>query len=117
MAFPTDMDSVADGALDGGIEGLKIYTRLIDARIILSWFPQIARNEMLAPLVELTRAVTDPYLNKFRTLGLTMGGMDFSLIPAIMILSVGRNYLIKTKRDRIMARRRGRVQPQYAVAY
>jgi len=57
MAFPTDMDSVVDGALDGGIEGLKIYTRLIDARIILSWFPQIARNEMLAPLVELTRAV------------------------------------------------------------
>ena len=65
--------------------GLSLYMLLIMFRILLTWFqgPSFGR-----PL-ELLRSVTDPYLSWFRRFQfLRVGNFDFSIIVAIIVLSV-----------------------------
>jgi YggT family protein len=65
--------------------GLSLYTLLIMFRILLTWFqgPDFGR-----PL-ELLKSITDPYLSWFRRFGfLRIGNFDFSVIVAIITLSV-----------------------------
>lgn len=64
---------------------LSFYMLLIMFRILLTWFqgPSFGR-----PL-EILRSVTDPYLNWFRRFQfLRIGSFDFSIILAIIVLSV-----------------------------
>ena len=60
-----------------------MYNALITARILLSWFPQAQGQPLLQPLF----VVTDPFLNLFRGLIPPIGGIDLSLIPALLLLS------------------------------
>jgi len=61
-----------------------IETLLILVRVALSWFPGI---DPWHPLVRLLRAVVDPVLLPFRRLLPTFGGIDFSPVLAIIILT------------------------------
>jgi len=64
---------------------LWIETILILVRVALSWFPGI---DPWNPLVRLLRAVVDPVLRPFRAILPTFGGIDFSPILAIIVLSM-----------------------------
>jgi len=63
---------------------LYIETLLILVRVALSWFPGI---DHWNPLVRLLRAVVDPVLLPFRRILPTFGGIDFSPIVAIIVLT------------------------------
>ena len=69
--------------LGGFINFLGIYNAIITARILLSWFPQAQGQPILQPIF----VVTDPFLNLFRGLIPPIGGIDLSVIPALLLLS------------------------------
>ncbi len=65
--------------------GLSLYMLLIMFRILLTWFqgPSFGRP------IELLKSITDPYLGWFRRFQfLRIGNFDFSVIVAIIVLSV-----------------------------
>ena len=77
-------DSAAEFVvISGTLNFLALYNALITARILLSWFPQAQGQPLLQPLF----VVTDPFLNLFRGLIPPIGGIDLSLIPALLLLS------------------------------
>ena len=63
---------------------LYIETILILVRVALSWFPAI---DPWNPLVRVLRALVDPVLRPFRSILPTFGGIDFSPILAIIVLT------------------------------
>ena len=63
---------------------LEIYSYLLIARILLSWF-QTA--EWANNLISFLSPVTDPYLNIFRSIIPPLGGLDLSPILAFLALS------------------------------
>jgi len=63
---------------------LYIETLLILVRVAISWFPAI---DPWNPLVRALRAVVDPVLLPFRRVLPTFGGIDFSPVLAIIVLS------------------------------
>ncbi|WP_071518625.1 YggT family protein [Geitlerinema sp. PCC 9228] len=69
---------------------LSIYLVLIIIRILLSWFPNV--NWMNPPFSILSQ-LTDPYLNLFRSIIPSLGGIDFSPILAIILLQVVQSFL------------------------
>ena len=65
-----------------------VYSLLIFIRIILSWFGDMVSGKP----VEFINMITDPYLNWWREkLHLTFAGFDFSVIPAVVVLSFAQN--------------------------
>ena len=81
-------DSAAEFVvISGTLNFLALYNALITARILLSWFPQAQGQPLLQPLF----VVTDPFLNLFRGLGLNFAGLDFSVLPAFLLLSATTN--------------------------
>ena len=65
--------------------GLSLYMLLIMFRILLSWF----QGQNLGRPVEILGQITDPYLKWFRRFEfLRIGNFDFSVIVAIIALSV-----------------------------
>jgi YggT family protein len=65
-----------------------IYSCIIFIRIILSWFGDMVSGRP----IEFINMITDPYLNWWRErLHLTFAGFDFSVIPAIVVLSFAQN--------------------------
>eukprot|EP00903_Cladosiphon_okamuranus_P017921 g16492.t1 len=81
-------DSFAGEVVVGGLLNfLSIYNILITGRVLLSWVPQLQGVQALQPVFLLT----DPYLNAFRRLNLTVGGLDFSVLPAFFLLSFATN--------------------------
>jgi YggT family protein len=64
---------------------LQFYLVLLFIRILLSWFPTI--NWLTPPFSWLSQ-VTDPYLNLFRSIIPPLGGIDFSPMLAIFVLSI-----------------------------
>jgi YggT family protein len=63
---------------------IYIETLLILVRVTLSWFPGI---DPWNPLVRVLRAVVDPVLRPFRSILPTFGGIDFSPVLAIVVLT------------------------------
>lgn len=63
---------------------LYIETLLILVRVALSWFPGI---DPWNPLVRVLRALVDPVLRPFRSILPTFGGIDFSPVLAIIVLT------------------------------
>ncbi len=63
---------------------IYVETLLILVRVALSWFPGI---DPWHPLVRVLRAVVDPVLRPFRSILPTFGGIDFSPVLAIIVLS------------------------------
>jgi YggT family protein len=64
---------------------IGIYLAVLFIRVLLTWFPSV--NWYSQPFAFLAR-VTDPYLNLFRNIIPPMGGMDFSAMLAITVLSL-----------------------------
>jgi len=69
---------------------LRIYTFVIFARLILSWFPQIP--EAIRPIVGVLYSITEPVLRLARPLippvRIGMGAMDFSPILVFVVLGI-----------------------------
>lgn len=64
---------------------IQIYSYLLIARVLLTWFPQIDwYNQPFAALSQ----ITDPYLNLFRNIIPPLGGIDLSPILAFLALNV-----------------------------
>jgi len=62
-----------------------IYSLIILIRIIFSWFGNMVGGKP----VEIINKITDPYLDWWRKkLHLNIGGFDFSVIPAVVFLSL-----------------------------
>jgi YggT family protein len=62
---------------------LGIYTFILIARVLLTWFPQI--DWYAQPFSTLSQ-LSDPYLNLFRSFLPPLGGIDFSAMLAIFAL-------------------------------
>ncbi|MBH8551925.1 YggT family protein [Nostocaceae cyanobacterium CENA357] len=69
---------------------LTIYSYLLIIRVLLTWFPSI--NWYNQPFSALSQ-ITDPYLNLFRSIIPTLGGMDFSPILAFLALNLAGDLL------------------------
>ena len=81
--------------LGGTANFFSIYNAVVTARILLSWcllplsfltratrFPQAMTVSFLQPIF----IVTEPFLALFRGLIPPIGGLDLSLIPALLLL-------------------------------
>lgn len=64
---------------------IQIYSFLLIARVLLTWFPQI--DWLSQPFAALSQ-ITDPYLNLFRNIIPPLGGMDLSPILAFITLNI-----------------------------
>lgn len=62
---------------------IDLYLLLLFIRILLSWFPNV--NWMNQPFAALSQ-ITDPYLNIFRSIIPSLGGIDFSPILGFFLL-------------------------------
>lgn len=62
---------------------INLYLLLLFIRVLLSWFPNV--NWMNQPFAALSQ-VTDPYLNIFRSIIPSLGGIDFSPILGFFLL-------------------------------
>ncbi len=70
----------------------QIYSYLVLARVLLSWFP-VDRNN---PIIDFIYRVTEPILAPFRVvIPLGMMGLDLSPILAFFFLDIFRRLLIK----------------------
>jgi len=69
---------------------LTIYSYLLIIRVLLTWFPSV--NWYNQPFSALSQ-ITDPYLNLFRSIIPTLGGMDFSPILAFLALNLAGDLL------------------------
>ncbi len=71
---------------------ITVYTVLIVARIILSYFTRIPYNRVLSAVIGFVVDVTDPYLGLFRRFipPLRVGGiaLDVSPIVALLVLQI-----------------------------
>lgn len=64
---------------------VSVYMLLIIFRVLLSWF----QGRVNGRGVEILTRITDPYLNKFRSISwLKLGMMDFSPVVAIAVLGM-----------------------------
>lgn len=68
---------------------LDIYTMVILAGVILSWTRLPDDN----PLVRIVRALTEPVLAPIRRILPTMGGIDFSPMVLLVVISLLRRFL------------------------
>lgn len=73
---------------------IDIYTWLIIARVLLSWFP-IPRNEFVLSIYSLLYQATEPYLGLFRRFIPNFGALDISPIVAIMVLWALQSFLVR----------------------
>jgi YggT family protein len=64
---------------------IQIYSFLVIARVLLTWFPQIEWSSQ--PFAALSQ-ITDPYLNLFRNIIPPLGGIDLSPILAFITLNI-----------------------------
>lgn len=70
----------------------NVYSFILIARIIMSWMPNLNRYQ---PVIRFIYEMSDPYLNIFRRFIPPFGGMDFSPIVALIVLSVIENLILK----------------------
>ena len=71
---------------------IYFYSILIVLRIFLSWLPNIDWD---AQPMKFVRIVTDAYLDIFRRFIPPLGGLDFSPIVALLVLSFIQDILVK----------------------
>jgi YggT family protein len=64
---------------------ITILTWAILIRVLLSWIPNLNRDN---PLVQLLHQITDPVLEPARRIIPPLGGMDFSPIVVILVLQL-----------------------------
>jgi YggT family protein len=70
---------------------IQVFQLLILVRVVLSWVASpVSRN----PFVEGVRRATDPVINPIRSILPSAGGLDFSPMVALLILSFLRNIVL-----------------------
>ena len=69
----------------------KLYGTLLVFRIVLSWVPHNDRQ----PLIQKLYMLTEPYLDLFRALPLSFGGIDFSPVLAFFALGIIKELLLR----------------------
>ena len=67
---------------------ITVYSILIIARIIMSYFTRIPYNRILNAVLEFVTDVTDPYLGLFRRFipPIRIGGIALDITPIIALL-------------------------------
>ncbi|MEO0407725.1 MAG: YggT family protein [Cyanobacteria bacterium P01_A01_bin.135] len=73
---------------------LSIYSLLLIIRILLSWFPNI--DWLSQPFAALSQ-LTDPYLNLFRSIIPSLGGIDLSPILAILAIQFAQTLVAQVQ--------------------
>ncbi|WP_204105102.1 MULTISPECIES: YggT family protein [Spirulina sp. CCY15215] len=63
---------------------INIYSMLLLIRVLLTWFQNA---EWAQQVMGFLSPITDPYLNIFRSFVPALGGMDFSPMLALIVLS------------------------------
>lgn len=63
---------------------VQIYLYVLLVRVLLSWFPNLGNNPIMAGVA----SITDPYLNIFRGVIPPLGGIDLSAILAFITLNL-----------------------------
>ena len=71
---------------------IYFYSILIVLRIFLSWLPSI--NWEAQPM-KFIRIITDAYLDIFRRFVPPLGGLDFSPIVALLVLSIIQEIFVR----------------------
>lgn len=68
----------------------QVYTYLLMGYAILSWFPGLHRSR----LANLVSFLVEPLLTPLRRLGLQIGGLDFTVVVAILGIEFLQRVLI-----------------------
>ena len=71
---------------------IYFYSILIVLRIFLSWLPSINWDNQPMKFV---RIITDAYLDIFRRFVPPLGGLDFSPIVALLVLSIIQEIFVR----------------------
>jgi YggT family protein len=69
---------------------LQVYIFIIIARALISWFNPNPYN----PIVKFLYRVTDPIINKIRSVIPPVGGLDLSPIIVIFVIFLIRKYIV-----------------------
>ena len=69
---------------------VSLYGYLLIIRFLLTWFPSVDWSNQ--PFAALSQ-ISDPYLNLFRSIIPSLGGMDFSPILAFLALNIAGGIL------------------------
>jgi YggT family protein len=69
---------------------VSLYGYLLIIRVLLTWFPSVDWSNQ--PFAALSQ-ISDPYLNLFRSIIPSLGGMDFSPILAFFALNIAGGIL------------------------
>ncbi|MEM9137965.1 MAG: YggT family protein [Cyanobacteria bacterium P01_F01_bin.42] len=70
---------------DGIVQFINIYLILLLIRVLLTWFPSVDWGR---PPFSILSQLTDPYLNLFRSLIPSIGGIDLSPLLAFFALQI-----------------------------
>lgn len=73
------------------IKAVNLYSLLLIAYALLSWFPNAYNTTIGRFLVR----ICEPYLNIFRRLPLQFFGLDFSVIVGLLVLELGTNVIVR----------------------
>ena len=71
---------------------LDLYSYVLLARVIISWFNVDPYN----PVVAFICRITDPLLSRVRRFVPTIGGMDFSPLGIFIAIAVVKTVVLKT---------------------
>ena len=69
---------------------VSLYGYLLIIRVLLTWFPSVDWSNQ--PFAALSQ-ISDPYLNLFRSIIPSLGGMDFYPILAFLALNIAGGIL------------------------
>lgn len=64
---------------------LQIYSLILIARAVMTWFPQIDRKNQI---VQFIFKVTEPVLEPVRRILPTFNGIDFSVFVVLVLISI-----------------------------
>lgn len=68
---------------------LSLYSYVIIASALITWFPGVADH----PVGRAIRAITEPVFDAIRRVLPPMGGVDFSPIVALILVSILTRFL------------------------
>ena len=71
-------------------QALEVYTWILIARILLTWFPAV---DWYSQPFRFMRNITDPVMEPFRRLIPPLGGIDFSPIVLFILINIVQGFL------------------------
>lgn len=74
------------------INMLRIYSYLILARVLMSWFVRDPSSSLFSIYLFLA-SITEPILGPIRRILPSMGGFDFSAIVAFLLIDIATRFL------------------------